>query len=106
MLWWSLIAVCYGASLRGDSPSLVELKATTESPISILVTTNGSKTLSYNLDTNTSVDTLKEKLQADTGMPPDQQRILYGNKALQSGETLGFYGIRSGSILTLVISLR
>ena len=98
--------MCYGASLRGDSPSLVELKATTESPITIIVITPTSKSLSYNLDTNTSVDTLKEKLQTDTGTPPDQQRILFGSKALQSGETLGFYGIRSGSRLTFVISLR
>jgi len=37
MLWWSLIAVCYGASLRGNSPSLVQLKATTEDPVGLWI---------------------------------------------------------------------
>jgi hypothetical protein len=106
MIWWSLIVVCYAANLRDTTLSMEELKAAATSPIAITAVTLNKGTITLNVDTNDLVETLKTKLESVTGTPPDQQRVLFGRKTLEEGNTLGFYDIKNGSQLQVALRLR
>jgi hypothetical protein len=106
MIWWSLIVVCYAANLRDTPVSLVELKETTESPITITGTIPSGMAFTMSVDTNDLVSSLRSKVEAATGMPQDQQRFIFGTKQLDDDYTLGSYGIKNGSKLKVVIRLR
>ena len=49
---------------------------------------------------------MKAKVEAKTGVPPAQQRLLYGGKQLEDGNTLMYYNVQRGSTLHLVLRVR
>ncbi|KAG5189362.1 ubiquitin-related domain-containing protein [Tribonema minus] len=73
----------------------------------LFVKTLTGKTVSVDVDPGDSIETLKHKIQEKEGIPPDQQRIIFGGKQLQGGEkTLGDFDLEDGSTLHLVLRLR
>jgi ubiquitin len=52
------------------------------------------------------IDDIREKIQAVTGTPPDQQRILYKGRQLDDGNTLQDYGIQKDDRISIVLRLR
>ena len=52
-----------------------------------------------------NVEKLKEKIQVLEGIPPDQQRLVYGGRQLEEGRTLKQYGISNLSTLYLILRL-
>ena len=73
----------------------------------LFVKTLTGKTVSVDVDPGDSIETLKHKIQEKEGIPPDQQRIIFGGKQLQgSDKTLGDFDLEDGSTLHLVLRLR
>ena len=72
----------------------------------ILVYTLTGKTIPLEVDPNETVESLKQKVQEKEGVPPDQQRLVYGGKQLENGKTLADYKIQSESTIHLVLRLK
>ena len=69
--------MCYAASLRGESPSLVELKATTENPVVYWVVVPDQERQEIYFDNDNTVFKLKQAIWDKFGIPIDKQKLTY-----------------------------
>lgn len=70
------------------------------------VRTLSGKTITLDLTPDESVESLKAKIQDKEGIPPEQQRIIFGARHLDSLKAISDYDIEEGSTLNLVLRLR
>ena len=74
--------------------------------LQVFVKTFAGKTLTVEVEPDESVESLKNKLQSKEGIPPNQQRILFGGKQLDSKKSISDYGIEDESTMNMVLRLR
>jgi len=72
----------------------------------LMVKTLEGKTVTVDVEPDESIESIKAKIHEKEGIPPEQQRLIFGGKQLEADKSLEDYGIEEDATLHLVLRLR
>ncbi|ROV97650.1 hypothetical protein VSDG_04648 [Cytospora chrysosperma] len=72
----------------------------------IKVRTLTGKEIELDIDRDFKVSAIKEKVEEKEGIPPVQQRLIFGGKQMADDKTAEDYNLEAGATLHLVLALR
>ena len=72
----------------------------------IKVKTLTGKEIELDIEPNDKVERIKQKVEEKEGIPPPQQRLIFGGKQMNDEKSASDYKIEGGSVLHLVLALR
>lgn len=62
--------------------------------------------IEIDIEPTDTIERIKERVEEKEGIPPPQQRLIFGGKALADDKTAAEYNIQAGMTLHLVLALR
>ncbi|KIM58749.1 hypothetical protein SCLCIDRAFT_1218288 [Scleroderma citrinum Foug A] len=72
----------------------------------IKVKTLTGKEIELDIDSEDKISRIKEKVEEQSGVPPQQQRLIFGGRQMPDDKTAKDFNISAGSVLHLVLALR
>eukprot|EP00292_Cryptomonas_paramecium_P032418 CAMPEP_0113681034 /NCGR_PEP_ID=MMETSP0038_2-20120614/11722_1 /TAXON_ID=2898 /ORGANISM="Cryptomonas paramecium" /LENGTH=77 /DNA_ID=CAMNT_0000599625 /DNA_START=147 /DNA_END=380 /DNA_ORIENTATION=+ /assembly_acc=CAM_ASM_000170 len=72
----------------------------------IKVKTLTGKEIEFDIEPTDTVRRIKERVEEKEGIPPQQQRLIFGGKQMHDDKTASDYNLEGGSTLHLVLALR
>eukprot|EP00002_Diphylleia_rotans_P002239 TRINITY_DN11412_c0_g1_i5.p1 TRINITY_DN11412_c0_g1~~TRINITY_DN11412_c0_g1_i5.p1 ORF type:complete len:102 (+),score=16.49 TRINITY_DN11412_c0_g1_i5:232-537(+) len=64
------------------------------------------KEVEIDIEPTDKIERVKERVEEKEGIPPPQQRLIFGGRALADDKTVKDYNIEGGSVIHLVLALR
>jgi len=64
------------------------------------------RVIDIDIEPTDTIEKIKERVEQKEGIPPPQQRLIFGGKAMADEKTAADYNINAGNTLHLVLALR
>jgi len=93
-------------ALSGVGGELSSVLAIPRGGMQLFVKTLTGKTVSIEVEEGESIEDVKAKISEKEGIPPEQQRLIFGGQQLQDSKTLDDYDVSDDATLHLVLRLR